>query len=186
MSYLISHEQSARCITKILTMAEGLPALATGEREHFLEIFGPANARGNVLAVPMTFDRPALARARTHAVHTGDLRKAFVKHTMLGDGPPQADAIQDAPWWPSYYWRQTNSKCALCNEALQEDRGISIFCHHQACTRCVVQQTATHWDSVDFTTSCPACRTRTRFYLFNGEQCNDDRTHNDIILLEVV
>ena len=162
---------------------DGNRILPYSRREHFFMLY---KVNGEAVGIPHTFDQWTIEAARNRLRDSGDLKNAYILHTVLGDGPPTVADVQDAPWWHSYYWTQTTAGCVECGKELVEDRALSVKCQHQACTSCALAKTVSTWDSETTNIPCPACAVRTNYLLFNGEQCPDERSHEVALLFKVV
>ena len=180
-NYLTAHSDTWRRIKKVAQMVpESNPP--TGEREYFYEVWGHEAPFATVM--PYTLDKEAALRDRNQRLMNGDLERAYMLHIMLGKGEPTPAEREEVPWWPSFYWNRTLLRCFRCQRSLFEDRVLSLYCSHQHCTRCSLEQTVQTWDPLTQTCVCPACQVDTRYYLFNGEQCDDDREHEDVLVFK--
>ena len=154
----------------------------TGEREYFFEAVG---ANNHARFIPITFNRVGVLSERLTKIEDGDLHEAFILHWIAGRGGPDQSERCEYPWWSSYFDRMASATCIMCRLPLGEDRAVSRACWHQACTACASYETVAEWNAVKRMTKCYKCQKDTRYYIFNGEQCNDERSHSDAIIFEI-
>lgn len=175
------HEDKYRKVKRVAQlMLEASPQKPVGERDYFYEARGGDSC--HVRLVPVTFDIPSARTNREEMVKSGNLQDAYFFHYALGMGEPTTQEKEDTPWWGFFYWQKLNSACTVCDKQLLEDRALSWDCDHQMCISCALYRTRNYWNEGSRTTTCYTCLTPTRLCIFNGEQCDDKRDHDDVII----
>ena len=154
----------------------------TGERKYLYEAFGGQN---RTRLTPVTFHQQEMQATRLTAIEDGDMHDAFIYHLATGKGMPSQLERQEYPWWAHWYERMITQNCTQCHLPLGEDRAVSRNCAHQLCTACACNQTALTWDAANRSTQCDECQRLTRYLIVNGEQCDDGRSHSDVIIFQL-
>ena len=141
----------------------------TGKRRHHLRMY---SSEGRCAVEKRIVDPKVTEEALEGAIRIGELFKAFIFLWVLGK---KNDAlVKKYPWWGPFLEHHTKAKC-VCGKVLGEDRAINVHCIHQLCTHCAL---TLHRNSLD---KCPVCDEKIRYLLFNGRQCDDQRSHPDLI-----
>ena len=183
MSKFAARPEKTRVIKKIVyIMPEATVTPPTGRRLYICEAWG---GRDKTRLVPMTFDHQWAEAQRLTSIQNGDLHDAFILHLAMGRGAITNAEKENYPWWKSYYNKMITDLCMVCQVPLGEDRCVSRYCSHQACTCCGSFMTVRNWDAIRHQTDCFTCNVQTRFYVFNGEQTDDGRSHSDAICYEL-
>lgn len=175
MDFCYHHERSF-IIKKIRQLVPtGPPSQPLGRRHYIFEL-KPIDKR--CLATPLTFNTQRIQEKMALYIDQGNLFRAYEAWWILGMNP-DPELLVRYPWWKMYLDNYITAGCSCCGKDMHEDRGLSKYCSHQLCSNCALWVTE---DAINDIIRCPICNISTIYILFNGEQCDDDRTHHDVIL----
>ena len=166
------HEERRFIVRKVAQLMPTPYKPPTGRRHYFLEL---KSMNGSAIGIPVSFDIRRLERTQLEAIKDGRLREAYELFWIMGT-VPKTDILLEYPWWDEFMANYFHEKCIMCAKGLDEDRALNRNCRDQMCTFCAVATIE------DGTTQCPKCDEPIDYILFNGEQCDDNRSHPDVIL----
>ena len=144
----------------------------SGQRQYHLGMFA---VRGKCVVKPVTVDYQQMEGCLHSCLKTGELYKAYLFYWVIGKTNP--NLVTAYPWWGPFLAYHSTLKC-MCGKDLGQDRAMSRHCVHQLCTHCAV---TLHRNSAEGNVRCPICGWKAIYLLFNGQQCDDDRSHPDLL-----